>query len=299
MYKFDKVYNSIFKRYDLFESVIDIPRNSLNPAVFNFPDEGLPILRPAIKVQILNDLEVLNNIVQVNNAYIIGSILTKQWNQDSDIDVNVEVDEMEPLVKEAVFNYIRKTNGKMAQGTTHPINYYIVEGEEYDIDKTQAAYDVASERWIKEPEDVDIMVVSYLDRFKNAIEHIDLTIANLRRNIIDYDELRNLDRDQIKQLGSLLKNKLEEIEADIEFLIKSKRDIVDARKVAFTKDMTPEEINKYGKKWKLPENIIYKLLEKYYYIDFIRNIKNLYGDDEELEPHKIKDIKRLGREQWN
>jgi hypothetical protein len=298
MSEFNQLFNSFLNRNnELTESVIDMPRNSLDPTVFEFPDEGMPFFRPAIKVQILETVEAINRIVPVNDCYVVGSILTKQYSASSDIDVNVEVDPMEGMGREAVYLLTKRKNGELAVGTTHPINFFIVEGE-YDVDKSQAAYDVANERWLKEPENDDVQVVAYLDKFQDAVGHIDLTIGSLRRNIIDYDELRSLDKSQIKQLGSLVKNKLEEIEADMEFLIQTKQQTVEQRRAAFSREMTPEEIKKYGKKYKLPENVIYKMLEKYYYLDFIKIIKNLLADGE-LSDSDIRKVKDLGKKQWS
>ena len=43
--------------------------------------------------------------------------------------------------------------------------------------------------------------------------------------------------------------------------------------------MTPEELTKYGTKNVLPENVIFKLLERYYYLRFMRELKILIDDN--------------------
>jgi hypothetical protein len=297
---FDTLFNNLYtKKHNLegfIESVIDIPRNSLDPAVFQFPDDGFPILQPLIKTQILKDIENINRVVPIQNFYIIGSILSKHYNKNSDIDVNIEINKnVEDYDINNAHHIIKRINGGMAAGTTHPINYYIMKGK-YDIEKTTAAYDVASERWIKEPEEIDITVTNYLDKFKDTIQHIDLSIASLRRNIIDFDELVTLDNKQLNQLDGLLKTKLDEIEHDVTFLIKAYQDSVEARREAFARDMTPEEIVHYGKKYKLPENVVYKMMEKYYYSLFIKKLKDILGEDGELEPENIKDIQQASKD---
>jgi len=300
MNTFDKFCNSIFNnKWEISESVIDIERNSLDPTVWEFPDDQLPILRPAIKLQILENVEAINRITPVVEFFMIGSILTKQYSPNSDIDVNVQIEpnDVDDLLMDTLYGFIRRINGSLAIGTTHPINYFIVQ-EEYNKDKSQGVYDIASERWEKVPEGVDIEIELYANKFQNTVNGIDITTAELRRDIIDYETLKALSPEQIGKLGDLLTKKLEEIENDILFLVKSYKDIHHLRKNAFDKEMTPAEIKKFGKKYKLPENIVYKMLEKYYYIEFIKTLENILGNEESIEPSDIKKVKAAGKEFW-
>lgn len=299
MSTFDKFCNSIFNnKWELSESVIDIARNSIDPSVWEFPEDRLPILRPSIKLQILDVIEIISRITPVVEFYIVGSILTKNYSPNSDIDVNVQVDpEMSDLTREGLFQFIRRINGSLAIGTTHPINYFIVQ-EEFDFEKSQGVYNVADEKWLKIPEDTDIEIDSYFNKFQNEVNGIDIQTAELRRDLIDYEMLKNLSPSQVAKLGDLSAKKLDEIESDMQFLIKAYHDVHNLRKWAFDKEMSPSEIKKFGKKYKLPENVVYKMLEKYYYIEFIKKLENILGDDEEIEKSDIKKIKQAGAEFW-
>ena len=59
--------------------------------------------------------------------------------------------------------------------------------------------------------------------------------------------------------------------------------------------MTPEEIRQFGKKHKLPKNIIYKYLEKYHYLKFYKKCKEILEDgkvtDKEID--SLKDMKQV------
>ena len=127
MSNFDKFCNSIFNnKWELSESVIDITRNSLDPSVWEFPDDNLPILRPSIKLQIIDIIETIDGMSDIilKDFFIVGSILTKQYSPNSDIDINVQIDEgITDLAREALFQFIRRVNGSLAIGTTHPINF--------------------------------------------------------------------------------------------------------------------------------------------------------------------------------
>lgn len=286
---FEDFYNNT-----IIESVIDIPRNSLDPTVFQFNDGMSPILNPSIKLQILEDIRQFEKIVLIQNFFIIGSILTKNYNKNSDIDVTIQVAEndIDNISNEGIIHLLNSLNGKMAIGTIHPINYYIIL-KDYDFSKTEAAYDIANEIWIKEPKIIELNLTNYIDKFHNKISKIDLTTAELRREIIDFDELKQFNPNEIKDLKHIMQMKLYEIQKTIENLLKYKKKIKKDREESFDKDLTPEEIKKYSDKNSLPQNVIYKLLQKYYYSDFLSRLKQIYNDSgNEIDSNEIKNIKK-------
>jgi len=288
-------FNAFFNSF-INESIVDIPRNSLDPTVFEFPDDGPPIMHPIIKTQIMSDIDKFRELVPVVTYFAVGSILTKQYTAHSDIDINVQIDAPKDRVLESVFELMKRLNGRMASGTTHPINYYVIQ-EDYDLDKTVAAYDIVSERWIKEPKIVNVSSEDYMQKFQNSVNGIDFGTSELRRNIIDYETLKSMDGDNIKDLNTKMQAKLDKIENNIEALLRSYKNVKTLRKNAFEKEMSPAEIRKYGEKNKLPENIIYKMLERYYYFDFIKELKRVMEDDK-VSDKDISDIKSAGKEFW-
>ncbi len=278
------------------ESVIDIPRNSLDNSVWEFPDDGPPIMHPMIKTQIMSDIEEFKEIVPVVLYFAVGSILTRNYSAHSDIDINVQIDPVSDIVHADVIALVKELNGKLAPGTTHPINYFVIE-DDYDLDKTNAAYDVANETWIKEPTDVNLNVQNYMNKFQSTIDGIDFGASELRRDVIDLESLKEMDEKQIKDLDEKIKAKLSEIEDSIESLVRSYKNVTTLRRQAFEKDMTPEEIRKYGKKNKLPENVVYKLLERYYYFDFIHKLEDIMKDGD-ISDNDVRTIKQAGKDFW-
>jgi predicted nucleotidyltransferase len=300
MNNFDFVYNSLINSETLNESLIDIPRNSLDPAVFTFPDGHLPVMNTAIKSQIIADIQKIEDVLIVNKFFVIGSILTPQYNPRTDIDVNVEVDEqvMRNLSQEHLMSLIKLLNGKLAVGTQHPINYFLVPGE-YDLDKTDAAYDVANEVWIKEPEQIDISVNEYMNRFQTAVLNLDANTGELRRDLMDLDEINEISADHVKGIKQLASQKLNEIEDNVLNIISSLKNTKALRRIAFERSMSPSEIREFGHKNRLPENVIYKLLEKYHYFNLLKRLKEALGEDGELSPSEVDDVKQAGKEFWN
>ena len=80
----------------------------------------------------------------------------------------------------------------------------------------------------------------YIRDFEKKVQELDV-IRELKRDIIDYRELEELQPDEILNLQDRIKTRQEEIEDSIEQIVKV--DGVDAdRRLAFDKDMSPDEI---------------------------------------------------------
>lgn len=101
-----------------------------------------PVLNAGIKAQIVEDVLNLRRSIGINKIYIIGSILTRNYTRRSDIDVTIEVnkEDLDPdtgiMGVEKVIQLLTALNGKLAVGTTHPINYYIT--TDFDEDNADA-----------------------------------------------------------------------------------------------------------------------------------------------------------------
>lgn len=284
-------FDNLYKDWYLGESVLDIPRNGLDPEVFQFPEEGAPIINNRIKQQIIDGVRQIHLILPVQDYYVLGSILTPKYNAHSDIDVNCEVDAMiNPVSLENIVALLKNINGKLAIGTQHPINFFIVKGE-FDQDKTEAIYDIANDRWIKEPADESFNVRRFMDKFKSKLSGIDLATAELRRDLIDYEELQDLSKEDIGNIQFEVKKNLSNIEADVAKIVQMYDNARILRKHAFEKDMSPMEIRKFGKKNNLPDNILYKMMEKYFYRDLVLKLKPLL-DDGEIEKSDIPKVKK-------
>lgn len=283
--KFDRT----FYQWYVSESVLDIHKSSLDPTVFQFPEEGLPVVHPRIRAQIMDDLVEINKIITILDYFIIGSILTDQYSNTSDIDVTVEIEEgVDPLKIERLIDILRVVSGRLAVGTLHPINYHIYSGT-YDLEKTEAAYDVANERWIKEPSGKKYNVKRFIDKLKKELSTVDLATAELRRDLIDFKELKQLSKTDIEDLDLELVKSVSQIESDIANIVQIYDNAKMLRRSAFDKPMTPMEIRKFGMKNNLPENILYKLLERYFYKELATKLKELLrGGVDESDIPKIR-----------
>jgi hypothetical protein len=300
MNKFDRLLNNFQGKQLTKESVIDIPRDSLDADVFQFFDDGRqPILKDGIKAQILKDIETIKETVPVVRFYGIGSVFTPNYKEDSDIDINVQVDihDLDSISAAEILQSLKRLNGKLAVSTQHPINYFCIT-DEFDWDKAEAVYDIVNERWLKAPQIINPDVGSYVIKFQETLRSIDLGTGELRRNLIDFEDIKRLKTRNIQQLHDLSEKKLEEIEENLGQLVGVYHDVKILRKLAFDRMLTPQEVQMYGSKNMLPENIIYKLLEKYYYIRFLKRLQEVL-EERDGGIFDVSKLGKIGKAFWN
>ncbi len=292
---------------DIRESIIDIPRQTYAPRVFDDVDTSNPKIKPSVIAMIEKQLKVFEKEYPILKYTLIGSILTKRYRNDADLDINVLFDvpkdrregERERLSKDYLSaKNPKNVQGKLISGTQHPVNYYFITDEKtYDDQnaKADAAFDIKTNKFIKRPEDYTFDMSLYLKDFQKKVDEIDVVKGELKRDIIDYDELKELKPGEIKDLQKNINGKLDEIKKDIQGIIDI-GDVVDTeRRAAFDKDMSPDEIKTFSIKNRLPKNVVYKMLEKYHYLKFAKICKKILDDGDVSDP----EIDKLRKENIN
>ena len=291
------------KSFRLFkESIIDIPRQTYAPSVFDDEDTNNPKIKNSVLRLITEQFKEFETEYPILKYSLIGSILTKRYRNDADLDINVLFDVPEEKQEEERLRlskkYLASSNpdniqGKLIPGTRHPINYYFITDQNtYDDQnvKADAVFDIKGQSFIKRPEEFDFNPNLYMIDFQKQVDKIDMLKGELKRDIIDYDELTELKPGEIKDLEKRISNKLGEIEKDIQDLTDIGTEVDAERRAAFDKDMTPDEIKTYSIKNRLPKNVIYKMLEKYHYLTFLKKCKKILDDgkvtDDEIDSLK-------------
>src|SRR6056300_882954 len=290
----------------ILESIIDIPRRTYAPAVFDDNDTDNPKIKQSVKSQIDSQLKEFETEYPIIKAGLIGSILTKRYRNDADLDINVlfdvPVEKQEDERVRLSKKYLSASNpdniqGQLIPGTQHPINFYFITDKiTYDDqeEKADAVFDIENNVFVKRPEEFIFDPDLYVNEFERKVQELDVVKGELKRDIIDYNELTELTPNDILNLQDKIKDKLEEIEDSIEQIVKI-GDTVDAeRRAAFDTDMSPDEIRQYGVKNRLPKNVIYKMLEKYHYLKFYKKCKKILEDgvvtDREVDSLQTEEI---------
>ena len=298
----------IFKHLKQNEAVIDIPRQTYAVGVFSNPESKDPKIKPEIIGMIMKQFTEFKKEYPILDYSLIGSILTKRYRDDADLDINVLFDVPKEKQEEERLRLSQKylsakspdsVNGKLIPGTRHPINYYfITDKQTYDDQnkKADAVFDIGKNKFIKRPEDFKFDPDLYVKDFDKKVQEIDVIKGELKRDIIDYKELKGLTTNDVLDLQDKVKDKLEEIEDSIEDIIKIGDVVIADRRKAFDSDMSPDEIRKYGIKNRLPKAVIYKMLEKYHYITFYKYCKKILEDgeitDKEIDDLHINEARR-------
>ena len=274
------------------ESIIDIPRSTYAPGVFDDADTSNPKIKQSVIGMIEKQMKDFEKEYPILKYTLIGSILTKRYRNDADLDINILFDIPEEDREEERTRlskqYLSAKNpdniqGKLIPGTKHPVNYFfITDKKTYDDQnlKADATFDIKTNKFIKRPDDFKFDMNLYLKDFQKKVDEIDIVKGELKRDIIDYDELSELKPGEIKDLEKRVKGKLDEIETDLQDLINIGDTLDTERRAAFDTDMSPDEIKTFSIKNRLPKNVVYKMLEKYHYLKFLKKCKMILDDGE-------------------
>ena len=186
------------------ESIIDIPRRTYAPGVFDDEDTDNPKIKDSVLRMITKQFQEFETEYPILKYSLIGSILTKRYRNDADLDINVLFDVPEEKQEEERLRlskkYLSASNpdniqGKLIPGTKHPVNYYFITDEKtYDEQnaKADAVFDIKGQSFIKRPEDFEFNPSLYMRDFQRQVDKIDILKGELKRDIIDYDELMEL-----------------------------------------------------------------------------------------------------------
>ena len=282
------------------ESIIDIPRQTYAKPVFDKADTDKPTIKHAVKKQILDGIKTFEKFGKVVKYTLIGSILTKQYRDDADLDINILFDipgsqAEQEKVHDSIREYQGEINGKVIPGTKHPINYFsIIDPATFSKarDMADGTFDIDTNKWIRRPEPGKFEPEKYVADFQKHVSEIDVVKGELARDMIDYEELKGLTSSDIDNLSKLVSEKLDEIKSSINTLIDIGAKTIANRKAAFDKDMSPDEIRKFGVKNRLPKNVTYKMLEKYHYLKFFKKLTDIM-EDGKITPDELKSLSKI------
>ena len=205
----------------LIESIIDIPRKTYAPGVFDNADTENPKLKQKVLDMIDKQIKEFEKLAPVVSTSLIGSILTKRYRNDADLDINVLFDVPEDEQEERRVQYsglLKDINGKNVPGTEHPVNYYVITDPkvlENNNRKADGIFSIKDNDWIKKPDEDTFEPEKYEAEFQKRVQELDIIKGELKRDIVDYQELKQLTNNDVLNLQALVNEKLEEIEESI------------------------------------------------------------------------------------
>jgi len=269
------------------ESVLDWPRATLAPAVWDKVGK-IYKLKPELKKRMLADIQKIPEELR-KGLYLIGSICTYNYNDRSDLDVHLvpldgtptkDIDKWQQVAKE-------KSGSLIGQ---HPINYYLHDPGKHPY--ADSTYDILRDKWVKWLPIKKINLEEYYEKFREIVDAIDLNRAELYRDIVDLEELRDAYenasprvRDDIE---NEINNKIDEINEEIDTYISFNTELKDKRNAALHSGFPDEDARS-----SLPDNVIFLLIRKYGYGSLAKALKSLRKEKEEISsPQDMKLIKK-------
>ena len=281
------------------ESSIDFPHEKPSEDVWFFKDNEDYVLRKDVKNKIFRALRAYPyyNLIELSrDIYIIGSITSNIYDDESDIDIHIipNVDQIEgednlEFTKKVMKWYKDNRDENNWYAGIHPFEVYVEFDEESDL-KSIGVYSLLQNTWIKKPilkQDTYNPYEVFKDVF-SKIEYLtkdaDLDIGKLRRDLIDYRYLRNVmgrvPEETKIQLRDLLQDKLDSMEQEIASLSQDKKHWKEIRR-KHSAD-TPE--------WE-DDNAQYKLLSRFLYNRLVSDLEDLI-DDKELDDSEVDDVEK-------
>jgi predicted nucleotidyltransferase len=287
------------KRFRSFikESIIDPVQSNYSKDVFFFDGQEHRFI-PRVRDYLLNRIEELRTkSVFVDDVAIIGSLMTKRYTEDSDLDVNLLI----PKTKsETEFDVMRgiaaRESYQLLPGTKHPVNFHVLDSREEFEDanqKADAVFNLSQNKFIKEDTSKSINILNYLPAFQKQLRKVNLLINDLKDDAFDYSLLKQADTNSVAHLYKEINKEIKALEKDAVNLVDYYEAIKQQRRDAFKRPLSTKEIREFGSKNKLPENVIYKLLERYYYLNFLHKVQEILGDDYKLSDSEADDLVQL------
>ena len=288
-----------FKDY-IKESIIDIPRSTYARPVFDKADTDNPVLKPSVRKQLLDGIKQFERFGKVVNHTLIGSILTKRYRDDADLDVNILFKipgskAQQEKVHEKIREHQWEANGEKVGDSNHIINYFsIIDPAIFSRNRAMAdgTFDISDNKFIRKPKGDSFDAEKYVADFQHKVAEIDVIRGELKRDMIDYKELQGLSAKDVDNLSQLVAKKLSEIKDSIKSLIDMGDKVMQDRADAFNTPMSPDDIRKFGVQHKLPKNVIYKMLEKYHYLNFYKHLVEIMKDGK-ITPDELKSLSKI------
>ena len=288
-----------FKDY-IKESIIDIPRSTYARPVFDKADTDNPVLKPSVRKQLLDGIKQFERFGKVVNHTLIGSILTKRYRDDADLDVNILFKipgskAQQEKVHEKIREHQWEANGEKVGDSNHIINYFsIIDPAIFSRNRAMAdgTFDISDNKFIRKPKGDSFDAEKYVADFQHKVAEIDVIRGELKRDMIDYKELQGLSAKDVDNLSQLVAKKLSEINDSIKSLIDMGDKVMQDRADAFNTPMSPDDIRKFGVQHKLPKNVIYKMLEKFHYLNFYKHLVEIMKDGK-ITPDELKSLSKI------
>lgn len=289
---------------EVYESILDKPKESLDPTVWQeHPTNGKPTLTP----EALKKLSLVVDWVQEKykfsnlSVFIIGSICSNSWSENSDIDIDfcatgaTKDDNDEDAIKEFgwafkkdfIENYIEKFPEESKIGT-HPFEVYF-NPNPFQCFMSVGCYNFLEKRWEVGPQTKGIGFDPISEYYADAMKQVDKILKDIRAKIFELYELafvvkkskdHSFQKEQVKEIYK----KLEEASN----LFKTMKNVrSNFQKPAKSKE---EALKRREDRKQHVVDAAFKFLEKFGYIQILKDLIEAYDkfqNNEEVDDTQL------------
>lgn len=274
------------------ESILDPRHPTLSKDIWDTAET--PTLRTAIRTQIVQCIRALEHQagVKVVSYRLIGSILTHRYSIDSDLDVNVLIrGDMNRAMPVA-----QGLSGHRAGMTRHPINFHVLTDRIlFDRANRDAdgVFNVEANIFERIPLELKFDVRMYWTDFKRIATNIDFLSGRLKDLIVNYEHLKRFPAEDLHYLRQNALEQSRQIMTTTQQLMSIYDTVWKNRNDIFARPLSAQELLVYGQKNRTPQNVIYKLLERYHYLDLLHHIWGIVGNHDSLTEQEIHELELL------
>ena len=286
------------------ESILDEPKESLDPAVWQEqPNGSKPILTPEALKKLSLAVDWVQEKYRFNNlsVFIIGSICSNSWSENSDIDIDfcatgaTKDDSDEDAVKEFgwafkkdfIENYIEKFPADSKIGT-HPFEVYF-NPNPFQCFMSVGCYNFLEKKWEVGPQTKGVGFDPISEYYADAMKQVDKILKDIRAKIFELYELafvakkskdQSFQKEQVKEIykklekASNLFKTMKKVRSNFQKPAKSKEEALKRRE-----DRKQHVVD-----------AAFKFLEKFGYIQILKDMIAVYDkfqNNEEVEDAQL------------
>lgn len=274
------------------ESVLDVPKPGLDPMVWqDTPESSKPILTVEAQQKLDRALTWIQDQYHFSNlsVYIIGSICSNSWSENSDIDLDfcaagaTEDDSDEDVVKEFgwafkknfIENYMEKFPEDSKIGT-HPLEVYF-NPNPFQCFMSDGCYNVLENKWEVGPELKREGFDPISEYYADAMKQVDRILKDIRTKIFEVYELAFVSKKSSDQKfrDETSKDIFEKLENISELYKTMKRVRSNFQKPCKSKE---EALKRRKDRKQLVVDAAFKFLDKFGYVQIMKDLVKLYDD---------------------
>ena len=305
-------------------SILDYQQKELCPVIWNKSER----LRPSVKSFIFSSLSGFFETLNLKgyddfiiDMFIGSSLATYFYTAESDLDIKIVVDitmfkshnrQYSKVSEDDILDGLIELSGESSwltayiPQTHHQLDVYFLSAREaspVNMIKYDSIYNLMTDRWLKQPEKIEgELSPSYVlnharSKARQFLEKLSIDMAEAQRDSMDFlilkDHMKELGADDLQQFKEDLEISLERLNASVEMLVEDRELIKDIRKKTFKKGELRSYLEKMmGSLNYSDSNLIFKLLQRYGYMQILSEINKIYKD-KKVTPKEVEEVAKI------